>query len=284
LAASALSLHAGLYFINYRFDVFSRLVVLLKADSVRVPILMYHHFEDDGASDIIISSDMFESHIKALSDAGYTSVTFDDLCAFVFDGAPLPERPVVITTDDGYMSVYDIAYPILQRYNMKATVFVIGVMHGETFYKDTQYPISPPHFGDAEGVEMADSGVISIQSHSYDMHQNKFYETGPFRLGVLQISGESLEDYISAFNADFERSAVQIENMTGERPFVYSYPFGRYSKLSENLLRDIGVKATLTIKKGSSIITAGSPESLFGLKRYNISGKMSADKLLSLIE
>ncbi|MCL2151546.1 MAG: polysaccharide deacetylase family protein [Oscillospiraceae bacterium] len=284
LASSLISLFAGLFILNYRYDLMGRLKLLFSENSVRVPVLMYHHFSDDGPTGTTIAADIFESHIEALSKAGYTTITFDELCSFVYNETPLPQRPVVITIDDGYTSVYEIAYPLLKKYGMKATVFIIGVMHGETLYKDTQYPIDPPHFGDAEGIEMDASGVISIQSHSFDMHQLEPYETGPYRSGVLQRQDESREEYIEALRSDFERSAAQIENMTGTRPLVYSYPFGRYSKLSEETLRDCGVKATLTIVKGFNVVKAGSPESLFRLKRYNVYGDMTADKLLSMIK
>jgi len=284
LISAVLSLFAGLFLLFFRFDAYGRLVALLDTNSVRIPILMYHHFGDDGSPGTTISAEMFESHIKALRDDGYTAITFEQLCGYVFDGAPLPQRSIIITIDDGYTSVYDIAYPILKKYDMTATVFIIGVLHGETLYKDTSYPVYPTHFGDAEALEMIMSGVISIQSHSFDMHQDEYYETGPFRLGVMQRSGESEEEYIAAFNADFECAAAQIENISGAQPFVYSYPFGRHSKMSEELLDDNGVKVTLTIVKGSSVVTRGSPESLFGLKRYNAYGNMTADKLLATIK
>ena len=284
LASSLISLFLGLFALHYRYDLIGRLNLLFSENSVRVPVLMYHHFSDDGPNCTTISADMFESHMEALSNAGYTAITFEELCGFVYDAAPLPKRPIIITIDDGYTSVYETAYPILKKYGMRATVFTIGVMHGETIYKDTQYPIDPPHFGDAEGMEMAASGVISIQSHSYDMHQLEPYETGPYRAGVLQRQDESREEYIAAFRSDFERSAAQIESMTGSRPFVYSYPFGRYSRLSEKLLRDCGVKVSLTIVKGFNVVKPGAPDSLFGLKRYNVYGDTSADKLLSMIK
>lgn len=283
-ATAVILLVAGLYILIFRFDIFGRLTDLLNEDCIRIPILMYHHFADDKDNPgVVISADMFESHIKALRDAGYTAISFEELCGFVYDGAALPEHPVIITSDDGYTSVYETAFPILQKYDTKATVFVIGVMYGEKLYKDTTYPIYPPHFGDAEALIMAGSGLLSIQSHSFDMHQIEAYETVPFRVGVLRLDSESEDEYIAAFKADFERSAAQIENITGARPFVFSYPYGRSTKLSERLLRDSGVKVTLTIKNGSSLVTRNSPESLFGLKRYTVSGNMTPKKLLAMI-
>lgn len=284
LAAAVLFFLAGLCILIIHFDAYARVVDLLDDDKVRIPILMYHHFADDEKNPgVVISAEMFESHVIALHDAGYSAITFEELCGFVFDGTELPKRPIIITTDDGYTSVYETAFPILKKYNMKATVFVIGVLYGQTLYKDTQYPIYPPHFGDAEASIMAQSGVLSIQSHSYDMHQIESYETAPFRVGAMRMDNESEEEYINAFKADFERSAAQIENITGERPFVYSYPYGRSSTLTEKLLKEIGVKASLTIVKGSNIINRGDPDCLFGLKRYNVPGNMTGKELLAMI-
>lgn len=92
-------------------------------------------------------------------------------------GEALPEKPVVITFDDGYQSNYEYAYPILKKYGMKATIFVIGSSVGKDEYKDTGLPMLP-HFGVSEAREMENSGLISIQSHTYDLHQNGECEKG----------------------------------------------------------------------------------------------------------
>lgn len=280
-ATAALALIAGMVVL---LDPFGRFEDQTRNESTaRIPILMYHHFADEGSPSTVISAAQFENQIKALSDAGYTAITFEELCDYVFSGAPLPERPLIITIDDGYLSVYETAFPILKKYDMKATVFIIGVSHGKSVYKDTQHPITP-RFNNAQALEMAESGIISIQSHSYDMHQHEPFETDSFREGVLQRDDESDEDYIKSFTADFQRAAAQIEDMLRMRPFVYSYPFGFYSDMSEMLLRNLDVKVTLTTVYGVNTVVIDSPESLFGLKRFNIHGDMSVEELLATID
>ena len=250
--------------------------------SVRIPILMYHHFGDEGSPEVTISADAFESHMKALSDAGYTAISFEDLHEYVFSGAPLPDRPVLITIDDGYMSVYDIAFPILEKYGMKATVFIIGVFHGKSLYKDNSYWRIIPHFGDAEALEMASSGILSIQSHSYDMHQYEPYEDA-YREGVLRMRGERRAAYIEVFTSDYELAAAQIENAVGTRPFVYAYPYGKSSRLSESLLKTMGIEVTVLTASGVSTVIRDSPQSLYRLKRLNVPGDMPAEELLIMI-
>lgn len=252
-------------------------------NSVRVPILMYHHFGEEEASGVVISPEQFESQMKALVEAGYTSVSFREVCDYAINGARLPEKPVLITIDDGYMSVYESAYPILLKYNIKATVFIVGVFHGRTMYRDTPHLLQPPTFGDEEAREMSGSGLVSIQSHSYDMHHIKEFET-EYRKGAMRMPGETRSEYDEAFKADFARSSLVIENATGLMPFVYSYPYGRHNNRTEALLRGAGVEATVTIVPGINIIVAGNPESLYKLRRLTINGNMTPEELLDMMQ
>ena len=247
-----------------------------------VPILMYHHLSEEGGSDINISTAAFTDQIRALAQAGYTAVTFDDLYDYVTTGAELPEKPVVITFDDGYQSNYDIAYPILEQYGMKATIFPIGVSVGKDTYKDTGAAITP-HFGWEEAAEMVESGVISIQTHTYDMHQAAEYETGPVREGVLQMDGESEEDYMEAFRSDLTRAMEDVEAATGEEVTVLAYPFGFYTPLSQALCKELGIRATVTVESRSNTLVKGLPQCLYGMGRYTVA-EISGDELLAMLE
>jgi len=250
--------------------------------SVRIPILMYHHFADEGNVGTTISGELFAQQLSALRDAGYTTISFQELTDFVFYGADLPENPLIITIDDGYLSVYETAFPLLREYEMIATAFVIGVTHGQDRYKDTNFPIIP-RFDDAQAISMVESGFVFIESHSYDMHQHEPFETGPYRRGVLRREDESEEEYIAAFRADFERSAAQIEAMLGTRPFVFSYPFGISNELTDELLMDMGVTVTLKITQGVNVVTRGDPSTLLSMHRFNVPGDMTPEQLLDMI-
>jgi len=256
----------------------------LGEDSVRVPILMYHHFADyyENNPGTIVSGENFAAQLRALRDAGYNTISFEQLRAFVFDGGDLPENPLLITIDDGYRSVYEVAFPILKEYGMKATTFIIGVTHGMDTYKDTGFPIIP-RFDDAQVITMAESGLKFFESHSYDMHQHEPFETGPFRRGVLRRADESEEEYIAAFRADFESSAAQLEGILGTRPFVFSYPFGISNDLSDGLLREMGVEVTLKITQGVNVVTRGDADSLMSMHRFNVPGNMTPAQLLEMI-
>ena len=252
------------------------------ADERRVPILLYHHINDVGDGGATCAESTLRGHMEALVGAGYTAVSFDDLIAFVEDGAALPEKPVVITFDDGYSSNYEIAYPMLRELGLQGTIFAIGVSVGKETYKETDTPIIP-HFGLEEMAEMAASGIMAVHSHTFDMHQSDSLDVVDYRRGVLPREGEAEADYIAAFRADFERSKAQIEGATGHAADVFAYPHGQSVPLSEALLREMGVRVTLTIAPHSNILVRGLPQSLLQLGRYDMTDGVSPERMLEIL-
>jgi peptidoglycan/xylan/chitin deacetylase (PgdA/CDA1 family) len=254
-------------------------------NSVSVPILLYHHISDTGDGAMTVTVETFRSHVQALDDAGYTTVTVDDLIRFVNEGSSLPEKPLCITFDDGYLSNYDIAYPMLKEKDMKATIFVVGCSVGsKEHYKDTTFPIIP-HFDYAEARDMLESGLISIQSHTYDMHQYGPYESTDhvLRPNMLKNDTESEQEYVQAMTADMDQmNAVFTEHLDCSVRAV-AYPKGKYDSLTESVLRSLGVQATLTTEVGVNILSAGQPDCLFGLRRCNVTESMSPEELLQML-
>ena len=253
-------------------------------NSAKVPILTYHHITDTGNGDTEISEEAFRAQMAALSEMGYTSVFFSDLESYVNYGTPLPEKPVVITFDDGYMSNYSRAFPILEEYGMKATVFVIGVSVGSTeHYKDTEFPITP-HFGWDEAREMVYSGLVEIGSHTFDMHRWAPFEAGRARENILRFPDEAEEAYVAAVRADFKKSADEIERETGKRPDTLSFPSGKYDTLAQWALTTAGVRATVSVEDGIAEIVKGLPQSLYAMKRLNMTDAVTPEGLIELLE
>ncbi|MCI6991639.1 MAG: polysaccharide deacetylase family protein [Clostridiales bacterium] len=253
--------------------------------TANVPVLMYHHIDEEGNDDVNISSELFEAQMAALAEEGYTAVFPDDLAAYVYEGKALPDKPVVITFDDGYLSNYEYAWPILEKYGMKATIFVIGSTIGNTeHYKDTDYPITP-HFSYEQGAEMVASGVISIQSHTYDMHQWAPYEDSDQpRENILALEGESEEDYRSLLSADCQKIRQVIQEGMGEASVhVMAYPSGQFDTLSQVTLLENGFDITFTTQVGSNTLIKGQPQSLLGLHRYNMNESVSVEQMLEWV-
>lgn len=252
----------------------------------KVPVLMYHHLDQDESKSgsVTVTPEKFRKDMEAVKNAGYQTVFLSDLIAYVDQGKELPEKPIVITFDDGYESNYLYAYPILKELGMKAAISVIGVSVGKDKYKDTGYTIIP-HFGYEQAREMVTSGVIEIQSHSYNFHDHEPYETSEtFRDGVLPKEGESEEEYIQTFREDYLKSKSLIEQNVPNQVTAYFYPFGKYTVLTEALLREMGNRVSITVQPGMNTIVKGLPQSLYGLKRYGVPTNLDTKQLLDLLE
>ena len=103
------------------------------ADEIQLPIIMYHAILEDNklSSKYIVSPDLLEKDLAYIRKKGYTPVFMKEVIAFAEGKGKLPKRPIVITFDDGYYNNYYYVYPLLQKYNMKAVISVVGKMSDE---------------------------------------------------------------------------------------------------------------------------------------------------------
>ncbi len=248
----------------------------------QIPILMYHALteKEEEASSTIITVSAFEEQISAISEEGYTAVFLGNLISYVENGEPLPEKPIVITFDDGYTSNLSLALPILQKYGQCATTNVIGVSIGKDTYKDTGKEMFS-HFSLKEAKKAHEMGIFDFQSHTYDMHQNS-YDSDP-RDGVLPKSGEKEKDYIEALKNDFEHSKSQLEDGIGNKVFAIAYPHGKYTELTDVVLMQSGAKVSISVEPGVNYILKGLPQSLRGLCRFNMTNEISGEELIKMI-
>ena len=124
------------------------LTVMAEDPGVRVPVIMYHAVMDDASrlGKYVISPEELESDFKWLSENGYTAILSEDLINYTENGAALPEKPILLTFDDGYYNNYLYAYPTAKRYGMKFVLSPIGK------YADlyTETPDKSPYY--AHGI------------------------------------------------------------------------------------------------------------------------------------
>ncbi len=253
--------------------------------TITVPVLMYHHLAEKGDNDSTIAVRMFKEHIKALSEQGYTAILPDDLLRYTIRGAELPEKPVMITFDDGYLSNYEYAYPVLKEYNQKATIFVIGATIGNLeYYKDTDYRITP-HFTEAQGREMVKSGLIMLQSHTYDMHQNKTYD-GPGAITDLipETSGLDYEEFKERLIADIKQERIALAKMGVDNVHAIAFPYGMSTDYVDAIMVAEGFDMTFATSAGDNIIRMGHGEDLFMLNRYKMNDTTDVSTLLTYVE
>lgn len=260
--------------------------VPMDAYTATVPILLYHHLVEAGEeSGTVLRAETFAHQMDLLEENGYHPVSFSDLIAFVEQGEPLPDKPVVLTFDDGYYSNYEYAYPILLEHQFPATIFTIGCSIGhEKYYKNTEYMLTP-HFGANEISEMIASGLISIHSHTYDMHQWAPFEDSPTpRTSILPLEGESEEAYIAALVEDVEQQNAVFALCGMDPSNVLAFPSGKFTTLTDVILRSLGYQVTVTTDNVRvNTLVKGLPQTLVDLGRLAVSGDTTDKDILSYL-
>lgn len=255
-----------------------------EAYTKELTVINYHHFDDDPQTEATMTIRLFEEHMRTLKEAGYETVHLQQLVDYVEKGIELPEKPIVITMDDGYLSNYEQAFEVMKELDIKTTLFAIGSSIGKDHYKDTDYEIIE-HYDFEQAKEMIDSGLVEIQSHSYDLHQYGPYEsnTDDLRPNMLMRDDESEENYIQVMADDLDKMSEIFENQLGIDVFALAYPHGDYDKKSEIITSQHGIKVSLTTEIGNNILIKGLPQSLRQLRRYTPSNDMTGEELLEMI-
>lgn len=233
-------------------------------NNVNIPVLMYHHFTTKEAelSSIRILPSEFEKQLQYLKKQGFETVTDQDVISYIEGKRSLPKQPVLITIDDGYESNYTYAYPIIKKLKMKATVYVVGSAIRDN--NDSPYPPNElPKLSWEQAQEMYNSGLIEIQSHSYDMHRKGLVEGGGEAALItkpvyINEELETIDQYKIRVKNDLLTNKNLIEEKIGNQVVGFAYPFGEHSEIAESLLIETGHQLTLTIEQGINKKSDGS--------------------------
>jgi len=242
---------------------------------IELPIIMYH-FLVENRGEHHISPDEFERDLVFLKENGYTTIGICDLTAFVYDNKPLPDKPVMLTFDDGYYNNYVHGYPLLQKYGMKAVISIIGDhtdIWSNNFYEDIEHG----HVTWTLIREMLDSGLVEIGNHTYSMHQNKHG-----RKGCVRKDGESLMDYQRLFGRDVQRLQTRILAECGFSPDLFAFPYHAVCDDAIQVLRILGFRAAFTGSGKTNTITPGDADCLFDLRRVNRSRLRPVERILNV--
>ena len=171
----------------------------------KVPILMYHNLTNDpsAVTSMTITGERFQEDMEYLEYNGYTPLLSADLIDIRAGKEAMPERPVMITFDDGYRSNYDIAYPILQKTGMKAVIALIG----KSIRANDNTEANRFFIKWDEAAEMADSGLVELASHTYNLHNPQYGGlTAPDGInGIQRLKGESQAAYNKRVGEDLNR-------------------------------------------------------------------------------
>lgn len=259
----------------YNYDI---LTVNMKEEGIPVPIIMYHSIYNgrEKSNDYIVSSDLFRRDMNYLKENGYTTIFISDLIEYVYNDKELPEKPVIITLDDGYLNNLVYVIPILQELDMKAVISVIGT-NTQQFSDVEDKNLSYAHMSWDEIKEAVATGRVEIGNHTYDMHQSKS------RRGSMKKKGESIEQYKTSFMSDVGKLQTELKENVGITPYVFTYPYGAISEESLPIIKEMGFKAALTCYGKVNMITKDT-EKLYSLDRFNRNPKLSTNDFMKKIQ
>lgn len=191
----------------------------LPSNITDVPILNYHKV-DDLYHALSLSPQEFDEQMNYLYTHGYHTITPDQLMAYLKYGKGLPEKPILITFDDGYLDNYANAYPIMKKYGFTATIFLItGIIGRDERYMNWQ-----------QAREMQKDGFV-LGSHSVT-HQP-----------LTKLTPDQIRQELTESRAEMERQL-------GQKPRYFAYPTGAYSLSIEELVREAGYKGAFTVRYG----------------------------------
>lgn len=248
-----------------------------QAERVFLPIIMYHSITENATfyDDYKVSPETIENDLKYLSNNHYSSVFVEDLINYVYYDKPLPENPVMITLDDGFYNNISHLLPLLEKYDMKATISIVGQYTEILAEKDSH--VSSYSYLTWEDIKNAcSSGRIEFGNHTYNMHSNNV------RKGCSKLSYETNEEYAEILTQDVGLCQNLMQINIGTTPVVFAYPYGYISEESIPILKDMGFLATLTCFEKPNYITH-DPDCLFGLNRYNRPQNVSTESFMKKI-
>jgi peptidoglycan/xylan/chitin deacetylase (PgdA/CDA1 family) len=225
--------------------------------TLEVPILMYHHITQaaPGASrvqkDLSVSPARFREQVQWLQKAGYHTITFKQLTYHLALGWPLPDKPIILTFDDGYRDIFDNAFPILAEHGFVGTFYLVT------------YPIDEghPEYLTWDQVKAMHDGGMEFGAHSY---------THP------DLVGKTV-DYIVWQTVG---SKEAIESRIGEPVRTFAYPSGSYDQQVIDVIQSAHFWTGITTRYGTEVQSG----ELFEIPRIRIRGTDTLDQFISKVE
>lgn len=200
-----------------------------------VPVLNYHQVNDEKHSALTLHVDQFREQMEYIHNQGYNTITLAQLYDYLENGTELPNKPIVITFDDGYVDNYKNVLPILKEYNMKATLFMISDA------------ANTPGFVSTEQMHQMEAGGFDIQGHTN--HHKILTKIAPTELPDALLGGKT-----------------SLEGILGEPIEYLAYPGGFNDMLVQYVTKQSGYKMAFTVQPG----TVQPGDNLYALNRLAI--------------
>ena len=234
--------------------------------SPAVPVLMYHKISANPAEEpnqTLVPLDRFREQMKYLAENGYNPVSMQELAAYLRGEQKLPQKPVVLTFDDGWLSVLD-ALPVLEQHRFKATFFIV------TGYLEGNYPAFL-RWGDLQRI--AANPAFEIGAHSI---------THPWDAGnnlVAWTEGRTPGKSIRDAEAEIVQPKLLLEQKLSRPVRVYSWPSGWYNGKLVEIARQTGYVALATTAEGLN----RPGDDPLAVKRYPVDGGFNLDQFKQLL-
>ncbi len=232
-------------------------------ESIELPIVMYHHISKRSKcwNDYVVSLDEFRSDMEYLKANGWESVSLAELIAWQRGEFTMPEKPMMITFDDGFASVVEYAEPIMRELDLKGVAAIIG-SECEKYSENGEYD---PEWSDLSweaAADMAERGVLEVQCHTWDLHSMED------AVGCGKRYGESLGAYRRRLSTDISRFISACAKHDLALSYSIAYPFGVYDANTTDVIRDMGFLAAFTCTEQINHLT-GEEGELYYLGRFN---------------
>ena len=235
---------------------------------IPVPIIMYHSItlDNDRCGEYVVSLDQIEDDIEYLKQKDFTPVFVNDLIRYVNYGGELPDKPVILTFDDGFYNNREYLFGLLKKEDYKAVISIVGAYTTDASESGERPSAVYSYLSWKDINEMRESGRYEFCDHSYSMHGLDE------RRGILKKAGETNEEYRHALIKDIDGLQILFEKNCGFRPNVFTYPYGFSSPEAEDTIKALGFEASLGVEEKPNYMVKNDSECLYGLGRYNRSG------------
>lgn len=226
-----------------------------------IPILMYHKVNPDpgtGGLGLRVPPDKFEWQMKYLRKNGYETVSLEDVMDHFEKGKHLPDKPIVITFDDGYKDNYRFAYPIMKKYGYTGTIFVVSKAIGNTNFFDVEKKLQP-------------------ENKIMDWHEIRELAEAGFTIGAHTVDHPHLAEVPpEVARHQIEESKRALEHGLKKPVEFFAYPYGSYNDTVADLVKQAGYRAAVTTELG----LAKADSNPFKLRRIRVTGHYSNEKFI----
>ncbi|KGF72102.1 polysaccharide deacetylase [Neosynechococcus sphagnicola sy1] len=240
--------------------------VSLAAASDSLVVIVYHEITDPGTAqipDLAVTPSNFVRQMDWLRLNGYHFVSVDQVLAARANRKRLPSKPVLLSFDDGYRSVYTEVFPVLKSLKAPAVVALVGSwmepQNGLIQFGDKKVPRS--EFMSWEQVrEMVKSGLVEVASHTHDLHKgitgnpqgNQQPAASTREYSISQHHYEDEFPYQKRIEQDLHHNSQLLAQELGRKPRVIAWPYGRYNSLVSKIATDLEMPVGLTLDDGAN--------------------------------